>query len=78
MDDSYFAEQMMREWHAEALAEARCAALLRQANEGSRRPNAIRTRCIDLGRSLVKAARAVAFERLCVLPVRKPVTKRSK
>src|SRR5262245_16027114 len=62
--DMYVLEQMMRERHAEALATVRGAALLRQSNERSRRLS-VRTRCIERGKSLVKAAHE-AFERLYV------------
>src|SRR5262249_51053960 len=59
--ECYVLEQMMRERHAEAQEYARRAALLRQANERPRRSNRIGSRLIELGRSLVNAARTRLF-----------------
>jgi hypothetical protein len=65
MDDITFLLQMILDTHAEARDTARYDALLRHSNERPRRLNTI-GRCLELGRSIVKAARAVTFERLRV------------
>ena len=75
--ECYLLEQMIRERHAEARESARRAALLRQANERPRVSSPIRSRVIELGRSLVNAARTRAFEVSRALASRHPAAKRS-
>jgi len=77
MEECYLLEQMLRERHAEARESARRAALLRQANERPRVSSPIRSRVIELGRSLVNAARTRAFEVSRALASRHPAAKRS-
>jgi hypothetical protein len=58
--NSYALETMIRDRLAEARAEARVAALLRQPNERSARYG-IRSWFVEHGRSLVNRARKAAF-----------------
>jgi len=52
--NTYFAEHIIRERLAEALARAELARLVRESNQGSRRASGLGHRLLELGRSLVK------------------------
>ena len=75
--NSYIVEQMIRDRLIEAQAAARYAALLRQSKGRSGRTNGVGRRLVDVGRSLVNAARAWTFGTSRLLLSRKPITKRA-
>jgi hypothetical protein len=58
--DDYIVEHIVRSRVAEARARAEFAALLGQSEQGATRAKGIGRRLIELGRSLVKAARTEA------------------
>jgi len=58
--ETYFAERMIRDRIADVRASAELARLLRQSTERSPRYS-LGTRLFEIGRSLVKTARRVAF-----------------
>ena len=65
--DCCVVEQMIRDRLADARTSARWAVELRQSKERSRRSNRIRSRLIDVGRSLVNGCDAAE---ICRVPPR--------